>query len=152
MDGVGMNPPYRSVSRDGPAFRPDVQGINDLGWHGGRTKGRRRSHITSATQKTVGMSVKLPWGQSIGNAKQQQQRSFVQMASGAPMHPSGFHIRRNARWLASFEYYQFGNAYLDAALTGDERDAVLIAMVSIQSTNHWLARDISQNQSSPYGN
>jgi hypothetical protein len=77
--------------------------------------------------------------------------STDQMASGAPMRPSGFHIRRNGRWIASFEYYQFGNAYLGADLTADERDAVLVTMVSIQSTNHWLARDINQNQANPYG-
>lgn len=175
--------------------------------------------VKYATQKTQGMSIKLPWGQSIGNAKQRQQRSFTvkrganpelsvdcetlqegkrvaskdfskhtykcggagfelmvdeatrqvfsgavrvgevalelestdQMLSGAPMRPSGFHIRRNGRWVASFEYYQFGKAYLGTDLTADERDAVLVTMVSIQSTNHWLARDISQNQSQPYG-
>jgi hypothetical protein len=78
--------------------------------------------------------------------------STDQMASGVPMRPSGFHIRRNGRWLASFEYFQFGNAYLGADLTAEERDAVLVAMVSIQSTNHWLARDIDQNQAGPYAN
>ena len=76
--------------------------------------------------------------------------STDQMASGAPMRPSGFHIRRNGRWLASFEYFQFGNAYLGTDLTAEERDAVLVAMVSIQSTNHWLARDIDQNQAGIY--
>ena len=77
--------------------------------------------------------------------------STDQMASGAPMRPSGFHIRRNGRWIASFEYYQFGKAYLSSELTAEERDAVLVTMVSIQSTNHWLAKDIEQNQASPYG-
>jgi hypothetical protein len=175
--------------------------------------------VKLATQKTQGMSINLPWGHSIGNAKQQQQRSFVvrrganpelsvdcetrqegkriasmefskhtykcsapgfelvvdearksvfagsvrvgevelelestdQMLSGIPMRPSGFHIRRNGRWIASFEYYQFGKAYLGADMTADERDAVLVAMVSIQSTNHWLARSIAQNQSRAFG-
>ena len=166
-------------------------------------------------QKTQGLSIKLPWGRSIGNAKQRQQRSFTvkrgsnpelnvacetlqegkrvgskdfskhtykcggpgfelvvdeatrqvfsgvvqigavaidlestdQMVAGVPMRPSGFHLRRQGRWLASFEYYQFGSAYLSADLSAEERDAVLVTMVSIQSTNHWLARDIEQNQS-----
>lgn len=175
--------------------------------------------VKLATQKTQGMSIKLPWGQSVGNTTQRQQRSFIvkrggnpelsvdcetlqegkrvaskdfskhtykcggagfelvvdeanqqvfsgavrigqvalelestdQMVSGAPMRPSGFHIRRNGRWVASFEYYQFGKAYLGTDLTADERDAVLVTMVSIQSTNHWLARDTDQNQSRAYG-
>ena len=176
--------------------------------------------VKYAVQKTQGVSIKTPWGSSLGKSKQQQQRSFIvkrgsnpelgvdcetvqqtakvgwkdfskhtytcggagfalvvdepkrqvftgvvklgdvelslestdKMASGAPMRPSGFHLRRDGRWVASFEYYQFGKAYLDAGLTAEERDAVLIAMVSIQSTRHWLARDIDQNQASPYGN
>ncbi len=175
--------------------------------------------VKYAVQKTQGVSIKTPWGSSLGKSKQQQQRSFIvkrgsnpelgvdcetlqqtakmgwkdfskhtytcggagfalvvdepkrqvfsgtvklgevelelestdKMASGAPMRPSGFHIRRNGRWIASFEYYQFGKAYLDAGLTAEERDAVLTTMVSIQSTNHWLARSIDQNQSNPYG-
>jgi len=198
-----------------PTITPFEQGVN------ARTKllDYEIPEVKLAVQKTQGMSVKLPWGQSIGNAKQQQQRSFVvkrganpaldvscetvqqgarvaakdyskhtyrcdgggfelrvdeakpqsftgaaqvgavalelestdQMTDGAPMRPSGFHIRRNGRWLASFEYYQFGKAYLGADLSADERDAVLVTMVSIQSTNHWLARSIDQNQSNAFG-
>lgn len=198
-----------------PTVVPFEQGVNS------RTKllDYEIPEVKLAGQRTQGVSVKLPWGQSIGNAKQQQQRSFVvkrganpqlsvdcetrqegkrvasvefskhtykcsapgfellvdegrrsvfsgsvrigeialelestdEMKSGIPMRPSGFHIRRNGRWMASFEYYQFGNAYLGADLTADERDAVLVAMVSIQSTNHWLAREIDQNQSRAFG-
>lgn len=198
-----------------PTVAPFEQGLN------ARTKllDYEIPEVKLAVQKTQGMSVKLPWGQSIGNAKQLQQRSFIvkrganpelgvdcetlqqgarvaskdfskhtykcggpgfelvvdearrqvftgavhigdvalelestdQMAAGAPMRPSGFHIRRDGRWLASFEYYQFGKAYLGADLTAVERDAVLVTMVSIQSTNHWLARDIEENQSRAFG-
>jgi hypothetical protein len=198
-----------------PTVVPFEQGVN------ARTKLLEYEipEVKLATQKTQGMSIKLPWGHSIGNAKQQQERSFIvkrgsnpqlsvdcetrqegkriaskdfskhtykcagpgfellvdearrsvfagsvrvgeialelestdQMASGVPMRPSGFHIRRNGRWIASFEYYQFGNAYLGADLSADERDAVLVTMVSIQSTNPWLARDIDQNQSRAFG-
>ena len=77
--------------------------------------------------------------------------STDQMSAGVPMRPSGFHIRRNGRWVASFEYFQFGRAYLSTELSPEERDAVLVTMVSIQSTNHWFAKDIEQNQASPYG-
>ncbi len=199
-----------------PVTAPFEQGLN------ARTKlfDYEIPEVKFAVQKTQGLSIKTPWGSSLGKSKQQQQRSFIvkrgsnselgvdcetlqqtakmgwkdfskhtytcggagfalvidepkrqvfsgmvklgdvelslestdKMASGAPMRPSGFHIRRDGRWVASFEYYQFGKAYLDAGLTADERDAVLIAMVSIQSTNHWLARSIDQNQASPYGN
>lgn len=198
-----------------PTVAPFEQGVN------ARTRllDYEIPEVKFAAQKNKGLSIKMPWGRSIGNSKQQQQRSFVvkrgtnpelavecetvqqggqvgsrdlskhtykcggagfellvdeprrqvfegvvkvgevalelestdQMLSGVPMRPSGFHIRRNGRWVASFEYYQFGKAYLGADLTADERDAVLVTMVSIQSTNHWLARDIDQNQSRAYG-
>lgn len=73
--------------------------------------------------------------------------STDQMAAGAPMRPSGFHVTRNGRWLASFEYYQQGKAYLGSDLSPEERDAVLTTLVSVHSTNHFFAHSIQQNQS-----
>lgn len=67
------------------------------------------------------------------------------MEQGPPQGPSGFHLRRGGRWLASFEYFQAGNAYLAGDLSAEERDAVLTAMVVIQSSNLWLTRSANDH-------
>lgn len=52
--------------------------------------------------------------------------------------PSGFHLRRDGRWLGTFEYFRDGKAYLAPDLAPEEHDAVLAAVVSISSTGRWF--------------
>lgn len=73
------------------------------------------------------------------------------MAEGIAMYPTGFHLTSAGRWVASFEYFQSGKVYLRPDLSGPERDAVLAAAVVIQSTDRWMAHNLEQNQSRPFG-
>jgi hypothetical protein len=69
-------------------------------------------------------------------------RSTDQLESGGvPQYPTGFHLLRAGRWLGSFEYVQRGDVYLARDLAPDEREAALIAMVVVQSTDRFFAFD-----------
>ncbi|MFT3711452.1 MAG: hypothetical protein QM817_27780 [Archangium sp.] len=63
--------------------------------------------------------------------------------------PCGFHLRRDGRWLATFEYYKQGKVYLAPDLTPDEHDAVLATVVSISSTGRWF--QLKPDGSASYG-
>jgi len=52
--------------------------------------------------------------------------------------PAGFHLRRDGRWLGTFEYFKDGKAYLAPDLAPEEHAAVLAAVVSISSTGRWF--------------
>lgn len=65
--------------------------------------------------------------------------STIEMSDGKKgWSPSGFHLRRNGKWVATFEYFREGKAYLANDLTPEEQNAALAAVVSISSTGRWF--------------
>ncbi|MEW6431293.1 MAG: hypothetical protein AB1730_07265 [Myxococcota bacterium] len=77
--------------------------------------------------------------------------STDEMEKGIPQYPTGFHLKANGRWVATFEYFQGGKAYLRPDLAGPERDAVLAVVVVLQSTDGWFVNDLGRNQARPFG-
>lgn len=77
--------------------------------------------------------------------------STDELDKGIPQYPTGFHLTENGRWVATFEYFDGGKAYLRPDLSGPERDAVLAVMVVLQSTDGWLAKNLGANQARPFG-
>jgi hypothetical protein len=73
------------------------------------------------------------------------------MEKGIPQYPSGFHLTQRGRWVATFEYFQGGKAYLRPGLSPLERDAVLSVLVVLHSTGTWLANNAERNQARPFG-
>ncbi|GMU59714.1 MAG: hypothetical protein AMXMBFR34_14770 [Myxococcaceae bacterium] len=73
------------------------------------------------------------------------------MEKGIPQYPTGFHLSQHGRWVATFEYFQGGKAYVNPSLSAAERDAVLSVLVVLHSTGAWLANNASRNQARPFG-
>lgn len=65
--------------------------------------------------------------------------------------PSGFHVRRDGRWLGTFEYFKQGKAYLAPDLSPEEHDAVLAAVVTISSTGRWFQLNPDGTSGKRYG-
>lgn len=65
--------------------------------------------------------------------------------------PAGFHLVRDGRWLASFEYFRDGKAYLSPDLSPTEHDAVLSAIVSISSTGKWFQTNLDGTVGKSWG-
>lgn len=73
------------------------------------------------------------------------------LVKGVPQYPTGFHVMQSGQWVASFEYFDGGKAYVHPGLSPVERDAVLSVMVVIQATHGWLAKNLQSNQARPFG-
>lgn len=108
---------------------------------------RSARHGLSCAAEGVAITVDEPTADDFRGAVRIGQVDFELQSTdeleggGIPQRPTGFHLRRAGRWLGSFEYVQQGDVYLAPDLSADERDAVLIAMVVVQSTDRFFALD-----------
>lgn len=108
---------------------------------------RSARHGLSCAAEGVSITIEEPsaddfrGGARIGQVDFELQSTDELESGGIPQRPTGFHLRRAGRWLGSFEYVQKGDVYLAPDLSVDERDAVLIAMVVVQSTDRFFAID-----------
>ena len=66
-------------------------------------------------------------------------KSVSAAAQGGATDLAGFHVYRDAKWVASFECFWGGRAYFSPTLSPLEREAAAVVAVAVVGTEAWLS-------------